>query len=665
MKRSINACAVLFLLLLFFPTAPGLFAEPSELGKLSLEELMELEVTPVVTSVSRRSEKVSKTPAAVFVITAEDIRRSGATSIPELLRLAPGLSVSRIDGSKWAVSARGSDNRFFGNLLVLIDGRNVYSPLFSGVYWDVQDTLLEDIERIEVVRGPGGTTWGANAVNGVINIVTKSAYATQNGMISFGSGTYDGTDIGYRYGGPLEGNGAFRFFFKTYDRRAFRTPSVNQSVDNSEQSRFGLRFDWEPSSSRKLTIDATVYGGMSHELLYKSGAKTSWNTSAKTSETDVSGGHFRFLLLQSLRNDEEFRLQLYFDRARRYDGNHGEAIDTFDLDMQHQFSPWKSHELVWGIGYRQLQYNLQGGARTSFDPDSDNNGVQSCFVQDQITLEPRHLFLTVGTKIYHHPYVGTEGQPSARLLWTPRERHVFWTAWTEAKRIPSISERVGRMIRNVPGRNGEDTTLIESVGNSSLHSETMRAKEVGYRFLPNPKVSFDLAYFRQDYCQLARSVNVESPASSSIPQQGPTNTGELAVHGLELSLQWKPLSNLRVAAGHTVNWQLRRSSSESQGFLPRQWFVRTYWDFRKDMECDLSFQHKDKSDRSSGDMRSTPAPAYNSLNARIGWRPNKFFELSVGGQYLTLPWHTEFATQNDYYSSEIPRNYYLKATWSF
>ena len=634
------------------------------MGKLSLEELMEVEVTPVVTSVSRRSEKASQTPAAVFVISSEDIRRSGYTNLPDVLRLAPGLNVARIDGSKWAISARGTNSRFSGNLLVLIDGRSVYSPLYSGVYWDVQNMILEDIERIEVVRGPGGTTWGANAVNGVINIVTKSAHVTESGLLSIGCGTYDGSDIQYRYGSKLENNGSFRFYFKGFDRKPLRTPDLGKDVDDYGQGRFGFRFDWESTPNRKMTLDGTMYKGDSHEMLVQQDVHDPRARKANSSSTDVSGGDLRFQLTQTLRPGEEFRLQLYFDRTRRVDGVHGELLDTFDLDLQHQFSPWKRHELVWGLGYRLVKYSLQNGPNVTFNPNKGTTGVQSFFVQDQITLKPRHLFLTLGTKVYHHPYVGTEGQPSFRLLWTPREKHVLWTAYTEAHRIPSIAERSGSYVREFRKKEDDDPILVQNVENQSLKSEFMKAKEVGYRFLPNSRLSLDMTYFQQDYFSLARTVAKSDPGDPNKMQQvGSANSGSQRIHGLELSFQWKPKSTFRVVGGHTADWQT--SSTDSGGprdVPPRQWFLRTYWDISKEYEFDLSFQHNNAIDSTS---TSSDMPRTDTMNARLGWRPNKYFDLSIGGQYLLKSWHKEFPAQSDYLPSDIPRNYYLKATWHF
>ncbi|HNW36126.1 MAG TPA: TonB-dependent receptor, partial [Candidatus Ozemobacteraceae bacterium] len=483
-------------LVLFFQTASPAASDTIQLAKLSWEELFDLEVIPVVTSVSRKPEKASMSPAAVFVLTSEAIRRSGATSIPELLQLVPGLTVSRVNGSSWAISARGFNSRFASTLLVLIDGRSVYSPLVSGVYWDVQDLLLDDVERIEVVRGPGGTTWGANAVNGVINIVTKSAQATGNSLLSLDFGTHGETGIAYRHGEVRNDKLAFRYYLKTYDKKAFQTPRVGLSVDDAAQSRFGFRADWENAKKQRMTLDGTVYSGDSHECLILRMNDGFHNSTPGTYKTDVSGGHLRFELSQTPREGEELRLQLYADRARRADARHEEAFDTFDFDLQHSLKPARNHDVVWGIGYRHLSYDLKGSSYVTFDPESDLVTTKSFFAQDQISLCPRKLFLTVGTKIYNHPYVGTESQPSARLLWTPVERHVFWTAFTEAHRIPSISERTEVFIGQYREKTTGSLITVRNVGNTALGSELMKAREVGYRFLPGSKFSFDLAYFR-------------------------------------------------------------------------------------------------------------------------------------------------------------------------
>ncbi|MBF0410388.1 MAG: TonB-dependent receptor plug domain-containing protein [Candidatus Riflebacteria bacterium] len=641
-------------------------AEPSRLRKLSLEELLELEVVPVLSSVSRRSEKVTQIPASVYVITGEDIRRSGASCIPEALRLAPGLNVSRIDGSKWAISVRGSNTRFFGNLLVMIDGRSVYSPLFSGVYWDVQDTPVADIERIEVVRGPGGTTWGANAVNGVINIVTKSSHSTRGGLVSAGAGTANGSDFLYRYGSDLDGKGSFRFFIKDFQRNTFRSHGTNERIDDYNQSRFGIRFDLDPSESRKITLDANVYSGLSHEMTEDPPKPGSMDMPKyNSSRIGVSGGNLRFLIQKIQKPGKELKLQFYFDRTQRSESKYDETIDTFDLDMQQQISSWKRQELTWGLAYRSIKYNISSHHIKSAPKDSIN--IPSFFIQDQISLKPDKLFLTLGGKVYDHPYVGTELQPSARLLWKPFRKHVFWTSWTEARRVPSIFEREGGLAGE--GRNSKENSTItgENVGNDSLQSEVMKAKELGYRFLPDSKLSLDLSLFRQDYFGVLR--NVEKSQENNIstnPTQliVTTNMGNLSVEGAELSVEWKAFKSFRISAGQSINWQVDTSSIFSDTISPSQWFLRTYWDMKNNMELDFSFQHSNQSD-SNSDMNNLLLPAIDSLNAHFGWHPNKYFELSAGGQHLLKPWHTEFSMQRQYLSSDIPRNYYIKATWFF
>ncbi len=667
-KRTLLGALVCFLLCGF--EVPPAGASTAQLARLSWAELFDLEVVPVVTSVSRKPEKVPMIPAAVFVITSEEIRRSGATCIPELLRLVPGLNVSRINGSSWAISARGFNNRFSSTLLVLIDGRSVYSPLVSGVYWDVQDVLLEDIERIEVVRGPGGTTWGANAVNGVINIVTKSSQATDNGLLTTGFGTYGGTDIGYRFSSRKDERNAFRFFFKAFDRKPFRTPSVNRREDDFNQGRFGFRADWEPSEKRRMTLDGAVYAGGSHEYQMLHSEKP-LDSYSGVFRTDVSGGHLRFEATQSLKPGEEYRLQLYFDRTYRNDVRHKELFDTVDLDFQHAFTRFERHNVVWGLGYRNVEYSLEGTRYVDFQPKSGRTSTRSFFVQDQIALVPKRLFLTLGTKIYNHPFVGTENQPSARLLWTPRDQHVFWGAFTEARRIPSIAERAEVSIREYRDPRTGKATSFQIKGNESLGSERMKAREFGYRFLPNPRHSFDIAYFRQAYSGLAQSApEAGKGPGGAVQTGGPKNSGIEEVHGFEMFFQWKPSRNFRFSVGKTVQWQITSSTGVPENLSPRQWFVRTSWEPCRNWEFDLSFKRSneildsrnDANDRNFYDRR---VPTYRALDARIGWRPTGSFDLSIGGTHLLEPWHREFLSQFDYIPSDIPRNYYLKATWHF
>jgi len=664
-QRNLILALTAFLFFLFQTASPAA-SDTIQLAKLSWEELFDLEVIPVVTSVSRKPEKASMSPAAVFVLTSEDIRRSGATSVPDVLRLVPGLMVSHVNGSTWAISARGFSSRFSSTLLVLIDGRSVYSPLVSGVYWDVQDLLLADIERIEVVRGPGGTTWGANAVNGVINIVTKSAQATGDSLLSLDFSTHGETGVSYRHGEVRNDKQAFRFYVKTYDRKAFQTQGVGLSVDDAAQSRFGFRADWENSKNQRMTLDGTVYTGDSHECLILRKDDGSHNSSPGVYKTDASGGHLRFELTQNPREGEELRLQLYADRARRTDARHEEAFDTLDFDLQHSFKPARNHDFVWGIGYRHLSYDLNGSSYVTFEPESDLVTTKSFFVQDQISLRPRKLFLTIGTKIYNHPYVGTESQPSARLLWTPVERHVFWTAFTEARRIPSIAERTEVFIGQYRDKTTGTLTTVRNVGNTALDSELMKARELGYRFLPSSKFSFDLAYFRQAYSSLAQTAPQGPPPANDaarLPKAGSVNSGVEDIHGFEVSFQWKPAKRFRVSGGHTANWRLSSSTGSHEDLSPRQWFIRTSWEPARKIECDISFKHTNAINSHHGS--DAAVPAFNGLDLHIGWHPTDRFDLEIGGTSLLVPWHREFPAQFDFLPSDIPRNYYIQGTWHF
>jgi iron complex outermembrane receptor protein len=659
---------------IFLFVVSSLHADTAQLAKLSWGELLDLEVIPVVSSVARKPEKAPLTPAAVFVLTSEDIRRSGATCVPEVLRLVPGLNVSRLDESTWSISARGFGSRFSRTLLVLIDGRSVYSPLESGVYWDVQDLLLEDVERIEVVRGPGGTTWGANAVNGIINIVTKSSHATVDSLATLGLGTFSGTDFGFRQGVKVDETHSYRFSFKGFSRDSFHLNREEGSPNSFDQKRFGFRADWEPSEDRQITVDGSTYAGESQGALILRTANQQSSTSG-SSPNLVSGGHLRMQMTQTPRPEEEFRLQFYFDRAQRSDLRHEELFKTFDLDFQHSFSWQSRHELVWGLGYRALEYSLQGSQFVRYKPDGGVDVTRSCFVQDKITLQPRRLFLTLGTKVYHHPYVGTENQPSARILWTPREKHVFWTAFTEARRIPSISERAEVFFDKYRDPVSGKPTIVERIGNPALASEEMKAGEVGYRFLPDNRLSLDLAYFKHVYCNLAQppasQKNPQKNTANTIQQAGVENSGNEKIHGFELTLEWKPTRKFRFSGGHTVNWLLSPGSDRPIDVSPQHWFLRTSWDPRPNLEVDVSFKHGNAIDvlsEGSGsrtDSSGQSVAAVEALDARIGFRPRKGLELTIGGTSLLKAWHQEFPTQFDFLPTRIPRNYYLKATWHF
>ncbi len=435
-------CAVQLAVLSSFATNPcraqvsGSQPDPlHQLKQLSLEQLMNIEVT----SVAKKEQKVGETAAAIFVITQEEIRRSGVTSIPEALRLAPGVTVSRIDGNSWAIGVRGFGSGLSRSVLVLIDGRSVYTPLFAGVYWDVQDTLLEDIDRIEVIRGPGGTIWGANAVNGVINIITKSATETQGLLATAGGGSEEKGFGSLRYGGKIGEDFSYRVHGKGFRRDGQFTPHLSD-VDDWQMGQGGFRTDWSLSERDKLTFQGDIYKGYSGLRTQVSSFSAPFSTIVER-DTDLSGMNLLGRWNRTLSETSNLALQIYYDRTFRREPTFQEERNTVDFDFQHRFKIAGRQELIWGLGYRFTKGDTESVPTLVISPRNRADNLFSAFLQDEIVLVEDLLRLTVGSKFEHNDYTGFEFQPSGRLLWTPAARHVLWASFSRAVRTPSRVDR--------------------------------------------------------------------------------------------------------------------------------------------------------------------------------------------------------------------------------
>ena len=467
----------------------GVSSPPIDLTKLSLEELMDIEVTLV----SRKKEKLFETAAAAFVLTQEDIRRSGVTSIAEALRLVPGMVVARIDANKWAVSARGFNGRFAQKLLVLIDGRSAYTPLFSGVFWEVQDVLLEDVERIEVIRGPGATLWGSNAVNGVINIATRSAQDSQGGMAVVGGGTEERAVGQLRYGGRLGEDAYYRVYGKYFDRDAFVDAEGQDGADEWHMARGGLRLDWQADERNTLTTQGDIYGGGTGQR-YRFAALEPPYQRVVDDETQRAGGNIlvRWEHLNSAKSD--LALQVYYDRTEWDDVLMQEIRDTYDVDFQHRFALSARQEVVWGWGYRHTRDATRGGFEFSLEPARRGVNFFSFFAQDNIALTDRKLRLIAGGKFEYNDYTGFEYQPNARLLWTPQPEQTAWAAVSRAVRLPSRADDDVRLafLTLPPGTILDNTlpAMVVGMGDRQMKAEKLHAFEAGYRFRPRPDLLF-------------------------------------------------------------------------------------------------------------------------------------------------------------------------------
>jgi iron complex outermembrane receptor protein len=647
---------------------------PADLTELSLEDLMDIEIT----SVAKKAQKLSEAAAAVFVITQEDIRRSGATSIPEALRMAPGLEVARIDANKWAVTSRGFNGRFANKLLVLIDGRTVYTPLYSGVYWDMKDTLLEDIDRIEVIRGPGASLWGANAVNGVINIITKSAKDTQGGLIVAGAGTEEQGFGAVRYGGKLGQDIDSRAYVKYFDRDSGVFSSGENGADQWDILRAGFRMDWQRSGPDALTLEGDIYDGEAGVTVV---TKSFDPYAPPTLDEDdsISGANLLCRWKHSVSDSSEVALQVYYDRTERNGVVLDQIHDTFDLDLQQQFAPGKRHEIVWGLGYRFVSDDIRNTFYGSWDPDSRDDDLFSGFVQDDITLIKNRLRLTLGSKFEHNDYTGSEIQPNGRLMWTPHDGHSIWTAVSRAVRTPSRTEEDGRLNTTVlapgsllplfPGYG-----VVSLFGDGDYESEELLAYELGYRAQPTDQFSVDIAAFFNDYSNL-RTLEPGNPFLEVSPSPAhlvfPFTVGNKMdgeTYGVEVAADWRASDWWRIQASYTylqIQLDLDRDSGDTlsesaEGDSPHhQVSLRSSMDIVSDLALDLWVRYVD-------DLPSQDVDSYITLDVRLGWKLHEDVELSVIGQNLLDDHHPEYKPEFiDTIPTEVQRSVYGKVTWQF
>lgn len=603
---------------------------------MSLEELLDQPVT----TVTKTPERVSGSPASIEVITGEDIRRSGATSLPEALRLAFNLQVAQVNSHDWAITARGfngaplSNNTLADKLLVMIDGRSVYTPLFGGVFWDAQNVLLEDIDRIEVVSGPGGTLWGANAVNGIINIVTKSAKDTQ-GLYASGAGGSFLQDYGaVRYGGGNGTNLFYRVYAQRFDRNSTKFQTGADVGDDWDLTQGGFRVDYYPADANTLTLQGDFYGG----------------DEDAPDKVELNGQNVLFRWTRAFSEESDLSVQMYFDRTWRnlpFSASvFREEQKTYDFDFQHRFPIGERQSVLWGAGYRLIQDDVNAQNTLTFFSPHRNMELFTGFLQDEIAILPEELKLTLGTKLERNDFSGLEIQPSARIAWTPTRRQTLWAA-------------VSRTVRS-PSRFDVDILTPDIAGNSDFAAEKAIAYEVGYRIRPIEKLSLSLAAFYNRYSDLRTVNTVATPP----PPFMIANSQRAETWGLELAGNLQAADWWRVRAGYTYlheNFSATSANAFSgsdtfEAIDPHhQFMVQSIMDLPKHFQLDLAGRYVHALDST---VLTPRVPAYFTFDARIAWQYRNW-ELSVVGQNLLDNQHPEFG------SLEIPRSVYGKITWRF
>jgi len=605
------------------------------LKTLSIEQLMNLEVT----SVSRRPERLAEAASAIQVITQEDIRRSGASSLPEALRLATNLQVAQIDSRQWAISARGFNSTTANKLLVLIDGRTVYTPLFSGVFWDVQEVPLPDIDRIEVISGPGATLWGANAVNGVINVITKDAKDTQGLLVSAGGGTELRGFGTARSGGALGSAAHYRIYGRRFTRDPTALPSGEDATDHWHLGQDGFRIDWDASTISHVTLQGDLYDGRIAQ--------------PNDSDIAVSGGNVMAKWSRTISEASTLTAQLYYDRTHRdIPGTFGEDLDIYDVDLQHRVRLGTRHDVVWGLGYRLINDHVVNGPALAFLPAHVARQWFTGFVQDEIALVPDRLHVTLGTKIEHNDYTGVEIQPGGRVNWTLSPSATLWTAVSRAVRTPS---RIDRELF-APG---QPPYLL--AGGPTFHSEEELAYELGYRH-QHGALALSGATFYNRYYGL-RSLEQVNPPTPFPVVIGNGHDGES--FGAELTAEYWLTNGWRLSAGYTELrihiWPNPGSSDTTRGagesHTPdRQFFLHSSVDLPAHLRLDARF-------RDIGDIANQQVPAYAELSAKLTWQATANLGLSVVGQNLLHRRHAEFGAPAT--RREIERGVYGLVQWRF
>lgn len=637
--------------LLIWPT----YTQAYDYFDLSLEQLLETQVL----SASKKSEAVADAPAAIYVVTYEDIVRSGVTSIPDALRMVPGVNVAQSDSNSWAISIRGFNSALANKLLVLIDGRTVYNPVFGGVLWEAHNLMLTDIERIEVIRGPGGTLWGANAVNGVINIITKNSSDTQGSIVSVLSGNEE-TNLSLRHGGNLSNKGTYRVYAKGFKKDSSHHPYNDHAYDNWDGIRAGFRTDWDG----QFTIQGDAYRTNTEQRRQNFSLIEPYMP-IENQKLVYEGINLLGRWTDQQENGSQLSLQAYIDWTRRDEPlNFIDDRITYDIEAQYNFAPIGIHQLVAGTGFRFMDDEKTGNNNVSFSPAKRQSDLYNFFIQDKITLSPDKWFLTLGSKFEHNDFSGSELQPNIRLQWHATSEQTWWSSVSRAVRTPTPIE--------------EDltSTLVTGAGlraafvpNNNFKSEKLIAYELGYRNQLTENLSADVATFYNDYERLQTFafqpiipvINGIDPPHFLLPVQF-TNDMKGRSHGLETAINWMLDENLKIALNYTwlqMSMTALVPTQESAELLypDYQFGLKVFWNINDNWTLDTSSIH----------VAELPAgvDAYTRLDINLSGQLTKSLRFNLTGQNLLEKNHREFGSPNDMNAAEVERGIYGKLTWEF
>jgi iron complex outermembrane receptor protein len=627
-----------------------------------------------VTSVSKKEQKTSQAAAAIFVISRQDISNSGALNIPDLLRMVPGLDVAQIDSAKWAVSARGFNGQYSNKLLVLIDGRAVYSPIFAGVFWDSQNVPLDSIERIEVIRGPGAAVWGSNAVNGVINIITISAKDTQGGYTSASAGDSGIGPETVRYGGKARNLGSYRVSAEGFQVDALPTIAGLDGQDDWRLIHGGFRIDSSLSAKDSLTTEGEAYTGNAGEISFIPISLQPPENATVALRDRYSGWNVLSRWKHTISPGSETSLQFYFDRTTRGDSTYSIGLNTFDIDFQHHIGWGARQDIVWGLGYRVSLDEIDPTLRISATPKNRDTQLFSSFAQDEIAILPDRVHLSLGARVEHNDYTGFDLQPSVRLIWTPDSKNSVWGAVSHADRTPARSDTDFRAnFEALPGP-GNMPILVSLFGNPDQRNEQLTAFETGYRTTLSSRFSLDSTVFYNRYRDL---VSVEPGAlrieTSPAPVHwlnpetfGNSLFGE--THGIESFASWKVAGFWTLNPGYTFfSIHLHEFAGSQDGSIPGTQGGTP--DHQAQVRSSVSLPYHLQWNASAYFVNRLPAqsiPAYTRLDTGLNWHMGENVSLSIVGQNLLKDLHPEYTgTDSTVQPGLMRRTAYAKITWSF
>lgn len=629
----------------------SLSAQELDYFSLQPDELLNAEVI----SASRKSEKVADVPSAVYVITQEDIQRSGVTTIPEALRLAPGVSVAQVDSNSWAVSIRGFNSVLANKILVLMDGRTVYNPLFAGTYWELRDYMLEDIERIEVVRGPGGAIWGANAVNGVINIITKKSKDTQGNLITALYGNQEQGTVSARHGGEFGPENYYRAYAKYFNRDSFKATAGGNSVDDWQGGRSGFRMDW----GDRFTLQGDIYRVLTEQL--NATPTLTAPFSLIEEETMASQGANLLGRWKDERGAGSLvTIQAYLDYTERDQILLKDQRNIFDIEAQYDFAQQGRHEIIMGSSYRYTRDDLESPPVVTFSPAQRGDNLFSFFAQDKIMLVPDQWFLTLGSKFEHNDYTGFEIQPNARLQFHPDSSQMIWAAVSRAVRTPSRLEHdLNQTLGIFP-----PATEIILFGNENFDSEKLIAYEAGYRKQITSDWSIDIAAFFNDYDDLG-TIGFLPPSAGLFPVET-VNGMEGETYGFEIASSWNVTDNFKLTGSYSyLDMFLHVADNNgfnletAEGLSPRhQANIRASWNITDDVSFDTSAYYVDR-------LKTNNVASYVRLDLNLGWKINDNVRFNITGQNLLDSSHREFSAPAALNAAEVERSIFGKLTWQF